>query len=377
MDFALTEEQELLRNSARDFLAVECPKTLVREMEADELGYSRELWRKMADLGWMGLVIPEEYGGEGFSLLDLAVLFEEMGRAAVPGPMFCTIATGALPVLDYGSEEQKKVLLPGVCSGDTILTMAVSEPGVNYEPRFVTARAETSEGGLRITGTKMFVPYAHVADRILVAARTNGQGGDSDGLTLILVDGKDQGVSHVPLVTISRDRQYELNLRGVSAMSDGVLGGVGAALQMIEAVFQKAAALECAVMVGGAQQELNMTAEHTRNRKQFERPIGTFQAAQHRLADMFIDVNGARWTTYQAVWRLSEGLPAAKYVAIAKAFTNMACQRVAASAQQLHGGLGVDLDYDLHFYFRHAKSCDLNLGVTAHHLRTLEREFGF
>jgi alkylation response protein AidB-like acyl-CoA dehydrogenase len=377
MDFSLSEEQELLRKSARDFLAAECPKALVKEIEAGDLGYSNELWRKMADLGWMGLIIPEEYKGEGFSLLDLAVLFEEFGRAAVPGPMFCTTTMGALPIMEWGSEEQKKTLLPKIASGDVIMTMALSEPDVNYDPRFVGTKAESRDGGFEVTGTKLFVPYAHVAHHILVVARTQGEPGDDKGLTVLLVDGKAGAIKCHPLVTIARDKQFEVVFEKVPAPAEDVLGGVNEALPMVQSILQKAGALECAMAVGGAQQELEITAEHTKTRKQFDRPIGTFQAAQHRVADMFVDVSGARWTTYQAIWRLSEDLPAGREVAIAKAFTNMASQRVAASAQQLHGGLGVDLDYDLHFYFRRAKSYDLNLGVTAHHMKALEAEFGF
>lgn len=377
MDFALSEEQEMLRKSARDFLSAECPKSLVREIEAGDLGYSPVVWKKMAGLGWMGLVLPEEYGGADFSLLDLAVLFEEFGRAAAPGPMFSTIAMGALPILEFGTEDQKKALLPKVATGELILTMAMAEPEVNEDPKFVTIRAVPQEGGFVITGTKLFVPYAHIADYMLVVARTEGAPGDDEGITVFTVDAKSPGINLTPLLTIAVDKQFEVVFDRVSVSSSDILGSLHKGLPQVRATLRKAAALQCAVMVGGAQQELEMTAEHTKTRIQFERPLGAFQAVQHRLADMFIDVNGARWTTCQAVWRLSEGLPADREVAIAKAFTNIACQRVAAGAQQLHGGLGVDKDYDLHFYFRRAKAFELSLGSTPFHLKTLEAEIGF
>jgi len=373
MDFALSEEQEMLRKSARDFLSAECPKSLVREIEAGDLGYSPELWKKMAALGWMGLALPEEYGGAEFSLLDLAVLFEEFGRAAMPGPMFSTTA-GALAVLEFGTEEQKRALLPKVASGELIMTLAMAEPEVNEDPRFIATRAESRDGGYVITGPKLFVPYAHIADYMLVVARTEGASGDDKGLTVFIVDAKAAGINLTPLITIAADKQFEVVFDKVSVSDSDILGSLHKGLPLLQAVLRKATAIQCAAMVGGAQQELELTAEHTKTRIQFERPLGAFQAVQHRLADMYIDVQGARWITYQAVWRLSEGLRADREVAIAKAFSNIACQRVAASAQQLHGGLGVDKDYDLHFYFRRAKAFELSLGSTPFHLKTLEAE---
>ena len=374
MNFALSEEQEMLKKSARDFLSAECPKSLIRQIEESELGYSPELWKRMAGLGWMGLALPEEYGGAGLSLLDMAVLFEEFGRAAMTEPMFSTIALGALPILAWGTEEQKKTFLPRVAIGGLLLTMALAEPVVNEDPKFIATRAMTKDDGFLIHGTKLFVPYAHIADYLLVAARTKGVAGDKKGITIFIVDRKSQGISVSPLVTIAADKQFEVNFDKVFVSPIHVLGSLHNGLSPITETLKKAAAIQCAVMLGGAQQELEITAAHTKSRVQFERPIGTFQAVQQKLADMFIDVNGARWTTYQAVWRLSEGLLADREVAIAKAFANIACERVAFGAQQLHGGVGVDKDYDLHFYFRRAKAFALTLGSTPFHLKTLEAE---
>jgi alkylation response protein AidB-like acyl-CoA dehydrogenase len=374
MDFALSEEQEMLKKSARDFLSVECPKKVVREIEAGDMGYSPELWKKMASLGWMGLALPEEYGGAGLSLLDMAVLFEEFGRAAMTEPMFSTVVLGALPILAWGTEEQKKAFLPKVATGELLLTMALAEPRVNEDPMFIATRAMTKDDGFLIHGTKLFVPYAHIADYLLVVARTKGVAGDKKGITIFIIDRKSQGINITPLVTIAADKQFEVKFDKVFVSSRNILGSLHNGLPLVRQTLKKATAIQCAEMVGVAQQEMEITAEHTKNRVQFERPIGTFQAVQHRLADMFIDVNGVRWTTYQAVWRLSAGLPADREVAIAKAFANIACQRVAFSAQQLHGGVGVDKDYDLHFYFRRAKAFALTFGSTPFHLKTLEAE---
>jgi len=374
MEFALSEEQEMLRKSARDFLSAECPKALVRKVEESESGYSPELWKKMADLGWMGLALPEKFGGAGLSLLDMAILFEEFGRAAVPGPMFSTVVMGALPILQWGTEEQKKAILPRVASGELILTTATAEPGVNEEHRFIAVKAVSKGDDFVINGIKLFVPYAHISDYMLVAARTEGDAGDERGITFFIVNSKAHGIKYSPLGTIAADRQFEVHFDKVHVSSKDILGKLHQGLPIVKETLKKAAAIQCAVMVGGAQQEMEITAEHTRNRMQFERPIGTFQAVQHKLADMYVDVNGARWTAYQAVWRLSEGLAADREVAIAKAFANIACQRIAFAAQQLHGGLGVDKDYDLHFYFRRAKAMELTLGSTPYHLKTIEAE---
>ncbi len=373
MDFAFNEEQKMLRDSARDFLRSVCPKTVIGELEESEKGYSPKLWKKMAQLDWMSIIVPEAYNGMGWSLLDLAVLFEEFGRAAMPGPMFATVM-GTLAILEGGTEEQKQKFLPEVVSGKLILTLAMEEPDAVYDPKYVSAPATGNNDGYVINGTKLFVPYAHVADYLLVVARTAGVPDDEKGITVFVVDAKAQGINLTPVKTIAADKQFQVDFDNVSVSSDDVLGNPGEGISMVRSVLEKAAAIQCAEAAGGAQQELEMTAKYTKEREQFDRPIGTFQAVQHRLADMYIDARAARWTTYQAVWRLSEGMPASRELAIAKAITSKACRRVAFSAQQLHGGIGVDMDYDLHFYYRRAKAFELKFGTPSFHLEALGAE---
>ncbi|MCX5999403.1 MAG: acyl-CoA/acyl-ACP dehydrogenase [Chloroflexi bacterium] len=320
MEFALNDQQEMFKKSARDFLKAECPKSVVRQLEDSDSGHSPQLWKKMAQLGWTGILIPEELGGVGWTLMEQAVLFEEFGRAAMPGPMPATLM-GTLVLFEGARRDQMKSLLPLVASGQVILTVALDEPEAVYDPRFVATRAISGEKRYTLTGTKLFVPYAHVADCTLVVARTAGAPGDESGITVFAVDGKAKGMGLTAMKTFARDRQFQISLDGVPVSSESVVGQANGAAPMIKAVLEKATAVQCAQMVGGAQQELEMTAEHTKTRIQFGRPIGTFQAVQHRLADMFIDVQGARWTTYQAVWRLSRGLPASREVVIATAIT--------------------------------------------------------
>ncbi len=375
MDFKLDEEQQMLRRSAREFLRAECDKAKVRELEAGDSGHSPELWKKFAELGWLGIAVPEEHGGAGWNLLGLAVLFEELGRAAFDSPLFGhTVAT--LLLLEGGSEEQQRALLPAAASGDRILSVAFAEVAVSSDPRFVSLAAQPAGAGHTLNGSKLFVPYASVADELLVVARTAGTAGDEDGITLFRVDRNAEGLRCSPLETIAMDRQFQVDFDGVVVAADRIVGELGGGLPLLRSVQQKATALQCAEMVGGAEHELQVTVAYTQERIQFDRPIGTFQAVQHHLANMFIDVQGARWTTYQAVCRLSEAKPAARELAIAKAFTSDACQRVAFLAQQLHGGAGVDMDHDLHFYYRRAKALELNFGSAPIHLEALEKEIG-
>lgn len=372
MDFALSAEQELLKKEVQQFLENECPKKVVREIEAGDLGYSPEMWKKMADLGWLGLIVPEEFGGVGGNLLDLAVVFEEIGRAACPSPMFSTIVCGVLPLLEAGTDGQKRELLPKVVEGELILTLALAEPEADLRPEFLTTRAARTEKGLTIDGTKLFVPHADVAGYMLVVAVTGEVQPDGRGLSVFLVPKGTKGIRRVALKTVAADSQFEVSFKKAGVAATDVLGDVDAGWPVVESTLRKATAIRCVETVGIMQQAMGMTAEYTSNRIQFGRPIGSFQAVQHRLADMLIDTEGARWSSYRAVSLLNKGRDAAREVAIAKAWTSDACQRVAYAAQHLHGGIGMDLDYDLHFYFRRAKAAELSLGVAAFHLGSIE-----
>ena len=370
MDLSFDDEQQLFRRSARKFLETYCDKSVVEELEVSESGFSPDLWKGMAELGWMGVPIPSEYGGLESSLLELAVLFEEIGRAAMSGPLLETL-TAALCIIESGTSEQKSSLLPRIARGELVLSVAMAEPEVNYDPSRISARALREGDRYAITGTKRFVPYASVADRLLVAARTSGTPGDEAGVTVFLVDRESPGISFSPMSTIAPDKQFEVRFDAVPVGCDSVLGELGGGCRVLRDAQKTAAALLCAEMVGGAQKELEMTSDYVKMRQQFDRPIGSFQAVQHRIADMFIDVNGARLAAYKALWCLSQGMEADREVSVAKYFTNKASQRVAFSAQQLHGGIGVTLDYDLHFYYRRAKALELKFGPQALHLGRL------
>jgi len=369
MDLSFDEGQELFKRSARKFCETYCDKTVVAELEVSETGFLPKLWQGMAELGWMGVMLPSDYGGMESSLLDLAVLFEEMGRAAMPTPFLETVMA-TLGILEAGNDAQKKDLLPRIAGGELVCTMAVEEPAVNYDPTMISVSAKKKGDCYVLNGVKRFVPFATVADLFVVAARTSGKPGDETGLTLLLVDKGAEGMRFLPMKTVA-GKQFDVEFDGVTVPVDRVLGDVNGALPLLRKLQTTATALQCAATVGGAQKEVEMTAEYTKVRQQFDRPIGSFQAVQHREADMYIDVNGARLATYRAIWCLSEGKEAEREVSVAKFFTSRACQRIAYAAQHLHGGIGITMDYDLHFYYRMAKAFELRFGTQAQHLRKL------
>jgi len=263
-------------------------------------------------------------------------------------------------------------LLPRVVDGDAILTMALNEPEADYQPEFLSTTAVKKGDGSVINGTKLFVPYAHVADYMLVVAKTGEVSADGKGLTIFLVKKGAEGVGLVPLITVAADKLFEVTFKDVRVSEADVLGVIDEGWELVESTFRRATALQCMETVGVMQQALSMTAEYTSNRIQFGRPVGSFQSVQHRLADMLTDVEGARWTSYRAVSLLNKGQDAVRETAIAKAWTGDACQRVACAAQHLHGGIGMDLDYGLHVYFEWAKSRALNLGASWNHLAAIE-----
>jgi len=374
MDLSLSEEQEMLRKSAREFLDRECPKKLVREMEQDEKGYSPELWKKMAELGWMGLVFPEEYGGTG-SFLSLIILLEEMGRALLPGPFVSTVVCSGLPILHYGTEEQKRNLLLPIVQGELIMTLAVTEPETQFgevlsQAKEPETKAVRDGNNYTISGIKLFVPDAHVANWLLCLARTG------KGVSLFLIDSKSQGIKCDLLKTMASDKQCEVTLDNVRVPATNIMGGIGKGWEIVERIGQWAALANCALILGGLEQVLEATVSYAKQRVQFERLIGSFQAIQHKCADMLIDVDGARFLTYEAAWKLSQNLPAGKESSMAKAWTSDASRKVCLEAIRVHGGVGISVDHDMQLYFRRAKAMEITWGNGDFHREIVARSIG-
>jgi alkylation response protein AidB-like acyl-CoA dehydrogenase len=376
MDLGLSEEQEMLKRSARDFLQKECPKRLVRQLDESDEGYSIELWHRMAELGWIGLVFPEEFGGSGRSFLDLAILLEEMGYNIVPGPFFSTVVLGGLTILMVGSQEQKEEFLPRVARGEMILSLALTEPSASYDAASVRTEAIAREGEYVIKGTKLFVLNANVADYVLCVARTKETKNPEGGITLFLVDAGSPGLKCTLLKTLAHDKQCEVVLDNVTVPERNVVGKRDEGWSVVKAILQKAAVAKCAEMVGGAQAALDMAVSYAKERVQFGRPIGSFQAIQHYCANMAMDVNGSRFVTYKAAWKLSEGLPAALDAAIAKAWVSEAYGRVTLSAHQIFGAIGFTMDHDMHLYYRQAKAAEIIFGGADFHRAVVAQELG-
>ena len=376
MNLALSEEQEMLKKMAHDFLADNFPKKVVKELEESELGYSPEFWKQMAELGWMGLALPEKYGGGGMSFLDLAVLLEEMGRACLPGPYFSTVVLGGLTVADIGSEEQKQKYMPKIISGEAIFTLALTEPSAGYEAAAIETKATADKDGYILNGIKLFVPDAHIADYMLVVARTDEKAKAEKGITIFIVEGKSPGISYTVLKTIANDKLCEVVFNRVKVPKENILGQLNQGWSEVEKIIQRAAVAKCCEMAGCIQQALDMTVSYAKDRKQYDRPIGSFQVIQHYCADMATDVDGTRLSTYQAAWMMSEGLLCTKEVAIAKAWAGEACQRVMALAHQIHGAIGVTIDHDLQYYTRRAKAAEVSFGDARFYREIVAREMG-
>lgn len=396
MDLGLNEMQEMVKRGAREFFETECPNSLVRECEQEASGYSKDLWQKMARQGWLGMVLPAQYGGAGASFLDLSVLYEEMGRALVPGPLADVVLSEYL-LLDLGSEEQKGRYLPQMARGDLIATIAYTEPSASYDPEHINLSATSTPGsagilpagpgggGYVLNGTKLFVPNAHVADLLLVVARTRAAIDKRDGLTVFAVpspyplpegEGKKKGIAITLLDTIGSDRQCEVVFKDVRVPASEVIGPVDGAGPALQRYLDRAKALTCVWSVGGAEYVLEMTVDYAKNRVQFGRPIGTFQAVSHRCADMAVDCDGMRFVAYHAAWRLSEGLPAEQEVAIAKAWTGEAYRRVTASGHQVHGGVAYMMEHDMQMYYRRAKAVELLFGDGDYHRELVAQGMG-
>jgi alkylation response protein AidB-like acyl-CoA dehydrogenase len=331
----------------------------------------------MAELGWMGLPFPENYGGGGGSFLDLVVLLEAMGYNVVPGPFFSTVVLGGMTILAAGNEEQKKGLLSEVANGKLIFSLALTEPSVKYDnAASVKTTATARDGKYVINGTKLFVLDANVADYLLCVAKTKATGKPENGITIFLVDSKASGIKCTLLKTLARDKQCEVVFDNVTVPKEKIWGRLNQGWKVIEEVLQKATVAKCAEMVGGAQAALDMAVAYAKERVQFNRPIGSFQAIQHYCANMVSDVDGSRFVTYKAAWKVSEGLPATMDVAVAKAWTGAAYSRVTLLAHQIFGAVGFTMDHDLHLYYRRAKAGEIIFGDGAFQRAIVARELG-
>lgn len=356
MDFGLTEEQEATRDLARQILTDRNTHERLKEIEAGGEGFDRDTWAELAKAGLLGIALPEDVGGSGLGFVALCLLLEEVGRTVAPVPVLPTVVLGALPIAQFGTEAQRQQHLPGVVEGDTVLTAALVETGTDALHPTTTARAD--DDGWRVDGVKTCLPAGLIADRMLVPAAA----GDDGAILVLIVDPSASGVTRERQDTTSGIPQARLELDGVHVDASDVLGDPESGVAIVDWIVERATAAMCSIATGVCEQALHMTAEYTKTREQFDRPIATFQAVGQRAADAYIDTEAVRLTALQAAWRLEAGLPAAAEVAVAKFWAADGGQRIVHAAQHLHGGIGVDRDYPLHRYFLWAKELELTLG---------------
>jgi len=366
MDLDLSEDQEMLRAAAREFLEMESPSSFVRDMEQDSRGFTTELWQKLAQVGWLGIPVPESYGGTGQTLFDLGLLMEQVGGALMPGPFFDTVLCATI-LADEGTEEQKETYLRRIGTGDLIATSAVLEPFGELDAEGVQLKANLNGSSWVLNGTKFLVENAHAADSMLVAARTGAGTDPTQGITLFWVDSRTPGIRVEKLQTLANDNQCEVQFHEVRIPEASVVGEIGNGWQPLQRLLQRGAILRTFQMIGGFQQVLDITVEFVKNRVQFGRALGSIQVVQHACANMATDLDGTRYAAFQALWALSEGLPADVPVAAAKAYASDSVERICRNAHQAHGSLGFTQEYDLQLFTRRLRAWEVSFGDADYH----------
>ena len=376
MNFGFSEEQEMLRDATRRFLDNECPTSFVRKMMEDDSAHATEMWKKVAEQGWPAILIDEAHGGVGGSFLDMVVILEEMGRSLLPGPFLATALLGTPAIIAGGSDEQKRSILPGVAAGETTLTLALAEQSGRYDAGGVSLAATAKGEDFSLSGEKFFVPDAHVADQIVVVART-GQGSTAeDGISVFVVDAKAPGVTITQLKTVDMTRrQCHVAFQDVAVSGAQVLGGVGAGWPIVQRTLDQAMAGLCTEMVGTGQQALDMAVAYAKERVQFGKPIGSFQAVKHKCVDMMVQVENARSLTYYAAWTVDENVPEARQaVPMAKAYCSDMCKTVTSEAIQVHGGIGFTWEHDMHLFYRRGLASEAAFGSAPVHREVVAQE---
>ena len=364
MEFSFSKSQELLRKSAVDFLRKEC-KDLAREAEETTQGYSSEKWENIADLGWLGVGISEEYGGIEGNRIDFIILLEEMGKELFPGPYIPVMGCSEL-IFEFGTVEQKKKLLPKITKGELIIVPAFIEPAPYVGKCSVENNLDKKKGNYILSGTKLFVPYANTAD-YFIYKRDN---------LLLLVDASSSGITCLIQKTIFSDKQCELVLENVIVPETNILSKGNNTPEILTRIQEIGSLSHSAYILGLLEKTLEMTVNYAKERKQFGQPIGAFQIIQHQCADMLIDIEQIKNLTYYAAWKLSEGIPASKEISMAKARASDASRRVSLLGVKIHGGIGIIDEYDMQLYFRKAKAMELAFGDGDFHRDVVAQQLG-
>ena len=371
MDFSFREEEQAVAELARKILEDQATNERKKELEASEAPYDSTLWQTLAKSNLLGTAIPDAYGGSDLGFMSLCLLLQEVGRTVASVPVFPALVLGALPLAQFGTEAQKKEWLPGIASGERILTAALSE-FESSDPLAPATRAEVRGDGYRLTGIKTNVPCAEQATHILVPARVDD--GADGSIGLFFVDPSSDGVTLTAQKTSDGQPHAQLELAGARVAEDARLDSQGDGAEVLRWLVDRAVAARCMMQLGVTERALEMTAEYSRERIQFDRPIGSFQAVHQRAADAYINVEAVRLTAQEAAWRLSQDLPVEGHVSVAKFWAAEGGQSAAYACQHLHGGIGIDMDYPLHRYFTWAIQIEHELGSAKHQLDRLGQE---
>lgn len=367
MDVLPDNEQEEIFRGIRRFLEKESPPSLVKTVQANGHGYSSELWQKIAAMDWLGVSLPQRYGGQGLHISFLGLLLEEIGRHLAPVP-FLSTAVAAHVIEKFGTSEQKDSILPEICAGRMILTFAIQElDDPRLLPDAVTMSCDVEGDHVVVSGSKAFVDNGLVADRCIVVCRTDVSADPRNGLSLLLVELTEPGISRTPLVSTARDQQSILHFNNVVLPRSALIGDVNNGWLMTQELVTHAAAYLSAQLVGAARKDLEMAVTYAKSRVAFGQPIGSFQSIQHLCADMLIGIDGAQLLTREAIWKLGEGLPAEVEARQAKSFASEKCLEACRSSQQIHGGLGFMLEFDLHLWYEHVASWSMRMGTSIEH----------
>jgi len=375
MDIGFTEEQELLRETARKFLDSECDRRFVRARMAEPAAVNNEFWKKLADQGWLGIVYPEEDGGSGLGLVDLVVLMEEMGRRVMPGPFLSTVLLGGATIAEAGASTQRREWLPRIAAGDAKAALAWTEPALRWDAAGVTLPARETGGGFALSGTKLFVGDAHLAEVLVVAARTRDGSTMEDGVSLFLVPRDAPGLTVTLMPTIDETRKLcEVRLDNVAVPAAALLGEKHGGWAPLSRVAARATVALCAEMCGGAQQVLDMTVDYAKLRVAFGKPIGSYQGVKHQAADMLVALENAKSLTYYAAWAFDQATEEAPLAeSMAKAAASDMARKVAGTGIQLHGGIGMTWEHDLQLYFKRAKAAEVAFGDATWHRERVAR----
>ncbi|MBV8738874.1 MAG: acyl-CoA dehydrogenase family protein [Alphaproteobacteria bacterium] len=377
MDIGFTEEQGLLRETARKFLDAECDNRFVREQMATAEAVTDTFWRQLAEQGWLGIIYPEECGGSGLGLVDLVVLMEEMGRRVTPGPFFSTVLLGGAAIAEAGSPAQRREWLPRIAAGDAKAALAWTEPALRWDAAGIALPAREAGAGFTLSGGKLFVGDAHLADILIIAARTRDGSTMEDGVSLFLVPKDTPGLSVTVMPTIDETRKLcAVQLDNVALPASALLGEKHQGWAPLSRVIIRATVALCGEMCGGAQQVLDMTVEYAKLRVAFGKPIGSYQGVKHQAADMLVALENAKSLTYYAAWAVDQDENEAPMaVAMAKAATSDMARKVAGTGIQLHGGIGMTWEHDLQLYFKRAKASEVAFGDATWHRERVARLF--